>query len=125
MSDPFATIALELAALVEALPRVAARTAPELLAVVKGQHAGGVAPDGSAWAPTKAGGVALLSLTSQTTARAEGAAVVLELSNELLPHQVGSARLPRRQVVPDPFAELPMSWREPFDEAVRAELGAG
>lgn len=113
----------ELARRLDELPeRAAKRAAPELLQVARAQHAAGVAPDGTAWPRTKGGKVPLTGLTSQASARVEGATVVLELPDELRPHQAGTAPLPQRKVMPDPDEELPPAWVEPFQDALEAEL---
>lgn len=120
--SPFDLLADEIEGLGQAPARAAKAAAPRLLHAVKAQHAAGQAPDGSAWPPTKDARVALTHLTSQTTAKADGAAIVLTLDG-LLPHQVGSERLPRRQVVPSAGEPLPEAWATAIDEVLRAELG--
>ena len=119
----FDDLAAEMEDLAGAPARAAAKAAPKLLEVVKAQHAAGQAPDGTAWPPTVGGRVALTDLTQRTTARAKGASVVLTFDDALLPHQVGSDRLPRRQVVPDPGDMLPDTWEKPLKAAIEAELG--
>jgi hypothetical protein len=101
--------------------RAATRAAPRLLQVAAEGWAAGRAPDGAAWPATKDGRVPLLALTSQASARADGAAVVLELPDELLPHQAGG-RLPQRQVVPAPGEALPPSWQAPLEDALEEQL---
>lgn len=117
----FDELASELDRVAEALPRAAAAAAPKLLAVVHAQHAAGQAPDGTAWPLTVDGRVALTDLTSQITARADGGAIVLAVPDLLKPHQVGTGRLPKRQVMP--AGELPDTWKAPIDKALAAELG--
>ncbi len=120
--DELDALVAHLEALPGALTRAAAAAAPELLAVVKAEHAAGQAPDGTPWPLTKKGAVALTSLTSQTTARAEGASIVLELDDKLRPHQAGGGHDPRRQLVPEPGEPLPPSWEKPLAEAIAGEL---
>lgn len=121
MADPFEDAAQRLERLADAPRRVATRAAPTLAAVVRAEHAAGRAPDGSAWPLTKDGRVANLALTERTTARADGATILLELDDLLLPSQAGRGR-PHRPVVPVEGEALPESWQKPIEDAAREEL---
>lgn len=109
--------------LLGALPRAAARAAPGVLAAFVEHTTGGRSPSGEAWPLRAAGGVALLGLTSQATARAEGPAVVLKLPELLRVHQVGDGHSPRRQVVPDDGEKLPETYARAMLDALEVELG--
>jgi hypothetical protein len=112
-----------LAGLVDAPPRAAEHAAPALLDVARAQWAAGQAPDGEMWPLTKDGRVALTSLTSKATARAEGAAVVIEVPDELAYHQhPRQPGHPQRRTVPEEGEELPAAWEGPLAETLRAEL---
>jgi hypothetical protein len=119
----------QLAALLEhkatAPERAARAAAPKLLAVAQQQWAEGRAPDGTEWPPTRDGRVPLTDLTSQATARADGAAVVLELPDQLKHHQEGSDRLPQRKVVPAPGDDPPEAWRAVLEGELAAEMEKG
>jgi hypothetical protein len=120
--NAFETTAAELDRASKALAGIAALAAPRLEGVISAQHRAGLAPDGSAWSPDASGGVARLADLGAPVVVASGAALTVTLPDAFLPHQAGSARLPRRQSLPMPGEDLPGAYRGAIDAAAQRVL---
>jgi hypothetical protein len=90
------------------LPETAAKVAaPLVLEAAKETAAAGTDPDGTAWAPRKDGGRALVNAAEALSVETVGTVVVLRLTGPEVIHNYGNTRVPRRRILPDGGAGIP------------------
>ncbi len=80
---------------------VAAEGAPLVEAAIRKQADAGVDPKGQAWEPTKAGGKPLKNAGAAVNAVATKRAIVVKLGAPEIFHNMGTKRVPKRQILPD------------------------
>jgi len=107
----------------------AARAAPLVLEAVQKTAAAGTTPDGQAWKPRKDGGRALANAAGALSASSSGPTVTISLDMPEVIHHYGSAKVPRRQILPDAGAGMPASvtaaLKKAATQAFDAAVGGG
>lgn len=81
---------------------VAKRAAPLVEDALRATAKAGTAPDGTPWKPKKDRGAPLVHAGDAITVKAVGTVVRATLTGPTVFHHFGSARNPRRPVLPDP-----------------------
>ncbi len=87
-----------------AMPQFIAKAAPAAAlafdGVLKAELAGGRAPDGSSWAPTKDGHAPLQHAGDYVQTRAVGSVILTRVRGHYFFHNKGTAKVPARHVIP-------------------------
>ena len=110
------------------LPEDAARlAAPIIEGVAKASASAGITPDGTAWAPKKEGGRALVNAAAAITVKAFGTVVQVKLEGINVLQNYGTHRIPAREIIPSRRNEMPDSYASAIQEsatiAFKAAMG--
>jgi hypothetical protein len=86
---------------------LATRAAPAVERQIRATANAGTDPNGKPWEPKKGGGRALEHAAAHISTKASGALIRTTLTGPDVFHHFGTARVPKRQVLPDAGAGIP------------------